>query len=47
MAPEDLAAHQQELQHLGRRVLDSIALVLTQREPSIARPADAAEPEGS
>ncbi|MFG3157194.1 hypothetical protein ACGF7W_34750 [Streptomyces sp. NPDC048219] len=34
-----LAAHEQELQHLGRRLLDTVALVLTQREPSIARPA--------
>ncbi|MEV5451299.1 hypothetical protein [Streptomyces sp. NPDC052535] len=37
--PAALAAHEQELQHLGRRLLDTVALVLTQREPSIARPA--------
>ncbi|MFC8570803.1 hypothetical protein ACFUIW_34105 [Streptomyces sp. NPDC057245] len=42
--PAALAAHEQELQHLGRRLLDTVALVLTQREPSIARPASAKRP---
>ncbi|MFF9204292.1 hypothetical protein ACF1AE_21225 [Streptomyces sp. NPDC014986] len=42
--PAALAAHEQELQHLGRRLLDTVALVLTQREPSIARPAAEEQP---
>ncbi|MCF1592394.1 hypothetical protein [Streptomyces muensis] len=41
------AGHDGELHHLARRVLESVAVVLTQREPSIARPADTAPPEGS
>ncbi|MFL9652105.1 hypothetical protein ACJ7VE_00095 [Streptomyces sp. PB17] len=42
--PAALAEHEQELQHLARRLLDTVALVLTQQEPSIARPAAEEQP---
>ncbi|MFF4409766.1 hypothetical protein [Streptomyces sp. NPDC001404] len=41
-AADRLAGHDGELHHLSRRVLDAIAVVLTQHEPSVAR--TAAEP---
>ncbi|GAA1111046.1 hypothetical protein [Streptomyces javensis] len=44
---DSVAGRDGELHQLTRRVLDSVAVVLTQREPSIAGPADQAQPEGS
>ncbi|MCZ0983922.1 hypothetical protein O1L60_44980 [Streptomyces diastatochromogenes] len=37
---DSVAGHDGELHHLARRVLESVAVVLTQRESSIARPAE-------
>ncbi|WP_333745709.1 hypothetical protein [Streptomyces sp. IBSBF 2950] len=46
-AADNISGHDGELHHVARRVLESVAVVLTQHEPSIARPADTAQPEGS
>jgi hypothetical protein len=46
-AVDNLAGHDSELHHLARRVLESVAVVLTQREPSIGRPANEDQPGGS
>ncbi|MDX3165777.1 hypothetical protein PV516_18505 [Streptomyces scabiei] len=46
-ATDNLAGHDGELHHVARRVLESIAIVLTQHEPTIARPATETQPEGS
>ncbi|QDN54020.1 hypothetical protein [Streptomyces sp. S1D4-20] len=44
---DNAASRDGELHHLARRVLESVAVVLTQREPSIAHPVDKTQPEGS
>ncbi|MEU6672285.1 hypothetical protein [Streptomyces sp. NPDC046727] len=44
-AVDNVAGHDGELHHLARRVLESIAAVLAQHEPSIANPATEARPE--
>jgi hypothetical protein len=44
-AVDNLTGHDGELHHLARRVLESVAVVLTQREPSIGRPANESQPE--
>ncbi|MFI2764278.1 hypothetical protein ACH5A3_36405 [Streptomyces echinatus] len=44
-AVDNLAGHDGELHHLARRVLESIAAVLAQHEPSITDPATEAQPE--
>ncbi|QKV98220.1 hypothetical protein HUT19_41610 (plasmid) [Streptomyces sp. NA02950] len=44
---DSITGHDGELHHLAWRVLESVAVVLTQREPSIGHPTDQAQPEGS